>query len=133
MHALCNLMELFSPPIERELGQAVANEHSASDPAMRSNSASSSALNESIAWGPTMGINRYVQRALESESTARMASIARTPQERRILYLKLAAEAEITAAKLRDPKVKAAWIDLTVSWMMMASEIPAENERRQRK
>jgi hypothetical protein len=80
-----------------------------------------------------MGINRYVQRALESESTARMASIARTPQERRILYLKLAAEAEIAAAKLRDPKVKAAWIDLTVSWMMMASEIPAENERRQRK
>ena len=71
------------------------------------------------------GKNRKVRLA--------MASIARTPQERRILYLKLAAEAEITAAKLRDPKVKAAWIDLTVSWMMMASEIPAENERRQRK
>ena len=62
-----------------------------------------------------------------------MASIAGTPQERRILYLKLAAEAEIAAAKLRDPKLKAAWVDLTVSWMMMASEIPAENERRQRK
>jgi hypothetical protein len=75
-----------------------------------------------------MGINRYIHRGGKNRKVRlAMASIARTPQERRILYLKLAAEAEITAAKLRDPKVKAAWIDLTVSWMMMASEIPAEN------
>jgi hypothetical protein len=80
-----------------------------------------------------MAFNRYIQRGGKNRKYGAMASIAGTPQERRILYLKLAAEAEITAAKLRDPKVKAPWIDLTVSWMMMASEIPAENERRQRK
>ena len=47
-----------------------------------------------------------------------------TPQQRRDRYLKLAAEAETAAAKIRDPKAKEAWIDLTVSWMMMASDIP---------
>ena len=57
-----------------------------------------------------------------------MALIAGTPQERRSLYLKLAAEAETTAAKLTDPTVKAAWIDSTVSWMMLASEISSEHE-----
>ncbi len=51
-----------------------------------------------------------------------------TPQERRKRYLKLATEAEITAAKLNDPKAKAAWIDLAVSWMLMASEISAESK-----
>jgi hypothetical protein len=52
-----------------------------------------------------------------------MASSRGTPQERRERYLRLAREAEITAAKLRDPKARAAWIDLAVSWMLMASEI----------
>ena len=50
-----------------------------------------------------------------------------TSQERRNRYLMLAAKAETTAAKLTDPKAKEAWIELTVSWMMMASEI-SENE-----
>ena len=57
-----------------------------------------------------------------------MASIEATPKERRSLYLKFAAEAETTAANLTDPQAKAACIDRTVSWMMMASEI-SENER----
>ena len=57
-----------------------------------------------------------------------MASSRGTPQERRDRYLKLAAEAEISAAKLSDPKAKAAWIDLAVSWMLMASEISVENK-----
>jgi hypothetical protein len=52
-----------------------------------------------------------------------MVPIAGTPQERRSQYLKLAAEAETSANKLTDPKAKAAWIDLSVAWMMMASEI----------
>jgi hypothetical protein len=56
-----------------------------------------------------------------------MASSRGTPQERRERYLKLAAEAEIAAAKLNDPKAKAAWVDLAVSWMLMASEISAED------
>lgn len=56
-----------------------------------------------------------------------MASSRGTPQQRRERYLKLAAEAEVTAAKLSDPKAKAAWVDLAVSWMLMASEISAEN------
>jgi hypothetical protein len=81
-----------------------------------------------------MGFNRYIQKGREeSEVRIAMASIAGTPQERRILYLKLAAEAEIAAGKLRDPRVKAAWVDLTVSWMMIASEIPFENEGRERR
>jgi hypothetical protein len=80
------------------------------------------------------GVQTVISRGREeSEVRLAMASIAGTPQERRILYLKLAAEAEIAAAKLRDPKVKAAWVDLTVSWMMMASEIPFENEGSQRR
>jgi hypothetical protein len=49
-------------------------------------------------------------------------------QERRERYLKLAKEAEITAVRLNDPKAKAAWIDLAVSWMLMASEISSENK-----
>ena len=57
-----------------------------------------------------------------------MASSRETPQERRDRYLKLAAEAEINAARLSEPKAKAAWIDLAVSWMLMASEISAENK-----
>ena len=57
-----------------------------------------------------------------------MPPIAGTPQERRDRYLKLATRAEITAVRFTDPKAKAACIDLTVSWMMMASEI-SENER----
>ena len=52
-----------------------------------------------------------------------------TPEERRERYLKLATEAEITAAKLHDPKAKAAWIDLAVSWMLMASEIGTDKKR----
>jgi len=52
-----------------------------------------------------------------------MASSRGTPQERRKRYLRLAAEAEIAGARLNDPKAKAAWIDLAVSWMLMASEI----------
>jgi hypothetical protein len=56
-----------------------------------------------------------------------MASSRDTPEQRRERYLKLAAEAEVTAAKLNDPKAKAAWIDLAVSWMLMASEISAGN------
>jgi hypothetical protein len=63
---------------------------------------------------------------LEEEQLA-MAAIACSPQERRSLYLKLAAEAESKAAKLGDPKTKTAWIDSAVSWMMMASEI-SENK-----
>ena len=63
-----------------------------------------------------------------------MASSRETPQERRDRYLKLAAEAEINAARLSEPKAKAAWIDLAVSWMLMASEISSENaHRRNRK
>ena len=57
-----------------------------------------------------------------------MASSRETPQERRDRYLKLAAEAEINAARLSEPKAKAAWIDLAVSWMLMASEISGENK-----
>ena len=57
-----------------------------------------------------------------------MASSRGTAQERRDRYLKLAAEAEISAARLSDPKAKAAWIDLAVSWMLMASEISVENK-----
>jgi len=52
-----------------------------------------------------------------------MAEIARSPLERRTRYLRLAAEAEINAAKPGDPKTKAASIDLAVTWMMIASEI----------
>ena len=59
-----------------------------------------------------------------------MAAIACSPQERRSLYLKLAAEAETKAAKPGDPEVKTAWIDSAVSWMMMASEI-SENKVRE--
>jgi hypothetical protein len=40
-----------------------------------------------------------------------IASSQGTAQQRRERYLKLAAEAEIAAAKLSDPKAKAAWID----------------------
>jgi hypothetical protein len=57
-----------------------------------------------------------------------MASSRGTPQERRKRYLKLATEAEITAAKLSDPKAKAAWVDLAVSWMLMASEISSDTK-----
>jgi len=57
-----------------------------------------------------------------------MASSRGTPQERRKRYLKLAAEAEMAAAKLNDPKAKAAWVDLAVSWMLMASEISSDNK-----
>ena len=56
------------------------------------------------------------------------ASRGGTAQERRKRYLKLATEAEVTAAKLNDPKAKAAWIDLAVSWMLMASEISSESK-----
>ena len=56
-----------------------------------------------------------------------MVPIAGTPQERRIQYLKLAAEAETSANRLTDPKAKAVWIDLAVTWMLMASEI-SEND-----
>ena len=57
-----------------------------------------------------------------------MASSRGTPQERRKRYLRLAAEAEIAGARLNDPKAKAAWIDLAVSWMLMASEISPERK-----
>ena len=57
-----------------------------------------------------------------------MASSRGTPQERRERYLKLAAEAEITAARLNDPKAKEAWVELAVSWMLMASEISPQNK-----
>jgi len=57
-----------------------------------------------------------------------MASSRGTPQQRRERYLKLAAEAEIAAAKLNDPKAKEAWVELAVSWMLMASEISPENK-----
>ena len=62
-----------------------------------------------------------------------MASSRETPQERCDRYLKLAAEAEINAARLSEPKAKAAWIDLAVSWMLMASEISAENKAGRRR
>ena len=52
-----------------------------------------------------------------------MVPIAGTPQECRSQYLKLAAEAETSANKLTDPKAKAIWIDLAVTWVLMASEI----------
>lgn len=63
-----------------------------------------------------------------------MASSRGNPQERRKRYLRLAAEAENTAARLNDPKAKAAWIDLAVSWMLMASEISLEkkNDRKRK-
>src|SRR5438067_2096326 len=51
-----------------------------------------------------------------------MASSRETPQERRDRYLKLAAESEINAARLSEPKAKAAAIDLAVSWMLMAAK-----------
>jgi hypothetical protein len=57
---------------------------------------------------------------LESRAGAR--------RERRRFYLDLAAEAETIAAKLGDPRARAAWIDLTISWMMIASEISPERE-----
>ena len=57
-----------------------------------------------------------------------MSSSQGTPQQRRERYLKLAAEAEVAAAKLGDAKAKAAWIDLAVSWMLMASEISPESK-----
>jgi hypothetical protein len=50
------------------------------------------------------------------------------PQKRREQYSKLAAEAEITAARLNDPKAKEAWIELAVLWALMASEISPENK-----
>jgi hypothetical protein len=34
---------------------------------------------------------------------------------------------KITAARLNDLKAKEAWIELAVSWTLMASEISAEN------
>jgi hypothetical protein len=58
----------------------------------------------------------------EEEQLA-MAANARSPQERRSRYLKLAAEAETKANNLGDPKARAASIDLAVTWMMIASEI----------
>ena len=57
-----------------------------------------------------------------------MTSPRGNPRDRRERYLKLAREAEIAAARLSDPKAKAAWIDLAVSWMLMASEISSENK-----
>ena len=57
-----------------------------------------------------------------------MASSRETPEERRDRYLKLATEAELNAARFSDSKAKAAWIDLAVSWMLMASEIALENK-----
>ena len=57
-----------------------------------------------------------------------MASSRGSLQERRERYLRLAAEAEITAARLNDPKAKEAWVELAVSWMLMASEISPQNE-----
>ena len=61
-----------------------------------------------------------------------MAPVAGTPLERRSRYLKLAAEAETGANKLTDPKAKAAWIDLAVTWMLMASEISEDDSGRKR-
>lgn len=62
------------------------------------------------------------------------ASSRGTPQERRKRYLRLATEAEITAVRLNDTKAKGAWIDLAVSWMLMASEIsPEKKNGRKRK
>jgi hypothetical protein len=52
-----------------------------------------------------------------------MMPIVGTAQVRRRLYLKAAAEAEITAASLADSQAKAASIDLAVSCLMAASEI----------
>ena len=62
-----------------------------------------------------------------------MAPNKETPQERCDRYLRLASEAEVTAAKVRDLRLKAAWIELAVSWMLMASEIASENERRRKR
>jgi hypothetical protein len=62
------------------------------------------------------------------EGRLALESLAGTRQERRRFYLDLAAEAETIAAKLGDPKVRAAWIDLTISWMMIASEISPVEE-----
>jgi len=68
----------------------------------------------------------WKERRSREAAVLAMASSRETPQERRDRYLKLAAEAEINAARLSEPKAKAAWIDLAVSWMLMASEISAE-------
>ncbi len=62
-----------------------------------------------------------------------MAASRETLQERRDRYLKLATEAEINAARLSDPKAKSAWIDLAVSWMLMASEISVETKGARRR
>ena len=63
-----------------------------------------------------------------------MSPVKESAEERRGRYLKLASEAETTAAKIRAPKLKAAWIELAVTWMLMASEISSENaHRRNRK
>jgi len=59
-----------------------------------------------------------------------MVPIAGTPHERRSQYLKLAAEAETSATKLTDPKAKAAWIDVAVTWVLMASEISENDDGR---
>ena len=69
-----------------------------------------------------MGVQPLVQGRLGKKRLV-MAQIADTPQERRNRYLRLASEAETVTAKLTDPKAKAVCIDLTVSLMMMASEI----------
>ena len=61
-----------------------------------------------------------------------MVPIAGAPQGRRSQYLKLAVEAETSANKLTDPKAKAAWIDLAVTWMLMASEISEDDSGRKR-
>jgi hypothetical protein len=60
-----------------------------------------------------------------------MAAIERSPLERRSQYLKLAAEAEIRAAKAGDSKAKAASIDLAITWMMIASEISEKADGRE--
>ena len=57
-----------------------------------------------------------------------LESRAGTQQERRRRYLDLAAEAESVAVKLGDSKLKAAWIDRTIFWMMIASEMSSESE-----
>lgn len=61
-----------------------------------------------------------------------MVPIIGTAQLCRRLYLKAAAEAEITAASLTDSQAKSASIDLAVSCLMAASEISEYEDGRKR-
>lgn len=52
-----------------------------------------------------------------------MDNTSETRQERRQRYLRLAADAETTGAKQKEPGARKAWADLAKGWRAMAHEL----------